>query len=839
MTDSQMIPSAGPEAPAAIPPETPVMTGSNYNEAYTDSGTPRAHWQSILSALSSATERQLKKSQDRVRRMRHVDGATFNLFDDAGTQGVPWELEMIPLPIPAGEWAALEAGLLQRAHLLEVILADIYGPRKLLADGGLPPALVFSNPRFLRPCHGIQPLGNRFLTFYAADIYRASDGGFRVLRDFGGNPEGMGYALENRIVISRVFSERYHQAQIKRLAPFFQTFHRSMTQRTPPGKGDPGIVLLSPGPDSRIYFEHALLSRYMGYPLVESQDLTVRNGRVFLKKLAGLEPVEIIFRHIPDENSDPFALRSDTVTGVAGLLQAARERNIGMVNPVGSGFLETPALPAFLPGLCQSLLGEDLKIPSHPTWWCGTETGRSHVLANLGELQLAAALERPESFSLPPDPVAAIHAAPHAFMASDRVRPSVSPAWNGTGVHSRLTLLRVFVCATEQGFAVMPGGLAITADDVVTLLGGCRERLRSKDIWVLSDRPVEPFSLLSGLQTATEFSRSSDLPSRVADHLLWLGRYMERAESLIRLLRSVFRRISGEARLQDIPELPFLLGLLRKQHYLPQPGKGGSLLPRFRELTAQLTSVLQSPDSTESVSFILKQVREAARNVRDRLSLDSWRAINRLENFADGPMEDPIELLDDTLFALNAFSGFSMESMTRGLGWRFMDMGRRVERAIGLTGLLRNGLPQICRESRNTLEALLEVTQSIMTYRARYRTTFQLAPVLDLLIMDETNPKSLAFQCKQLADHMDKLPRQNDRRFGTHEERMALKMLTSVRLLDLTGLDCRKTEPDSLAVFLETMENQLLEFAQLINAHYLSRVPATPHFALMSDERIP
>jgi len=815
------------------------MTGGSYNEAYTASGTPRPHWQPILSVMNSAAQRQLKRGQDRVRRMRHVDGATFNLFDDAGTRGVPWDLEMVPLPIPPGEWAVLEAGLLQRAHLLEMILADIYGPQRLLADGQLPPALIFSNPRFLRPCHGIQPPGNRFLTFYAADIYRAPDGGFRVLRDFGGNPEGMGYALENRIVISRVFSRLYHKSQIHRLAPFFQTFHRSLTQRTPPGKDDPGVVLLSPGPDCPIYFEHALLSRYMGYPLMESQDLTVRNGRVFLKKLAGLEPVEVIFRHIPDESSDPFALRSSTVTGVAGLLQAARERNIDIVNPIGSGFLETPVLPSFLPTLCQRLQGEDLKLPSHSIWWCGTETGQSQVLANLNTLQLGPALEKPASFAMPADPVAAIQAAPHAFMASEPLLPSISPGWNETGVDSRFTLMRIFVCATQQGFSIMPGGLAITAADVKTLVGGRRELLRSKDIWVLSDQPVEPFSLLGGLQTAAEFSRSSDLPSRVADHLLWLGRYTERAEFLIRLLRSVFRRIAGEARLQDIPELPFLLGLLRKQHYLPQPNGGGPILPRYRELTAQLTDALYSSNSTESVFSILKKVREAARNVRDRLSLDSWRAINRLEDFADGPVEDPIELLDDTLFTLNAFSGLSMESMTRGLGWRFMDMGRRVERAIGLTSLLRNGLPQICSESRSTLEALLEVTHSIMTYRARYRTTFQLAPVLDLLIMDEGNPKSLAFQCRQLADHVDNLPRQSDRRFETREERMTLKMLTSVRLLDLTGLECRNAESQSLAVFLKTMEEQLLEFAQQINAHYLSRVPATPHFALMPDEQTP
>jgi uncharacterized circularly permuted ATP-grasp superfamily protein/uncharacterized alpha-E superfamily protein len=810
-----------------------------YCEAYASANHPRAHWQPLIAKLGAMHPKLLAQRQERVRRMRHEDGATYNPFDDPSGRGTPWALDVIPLPLTAREWAGLEAGLTQRALLLEQILADTYGPQKLLKEGRLAAELVFANPNFLRPCQGIVPTGKRFLTYYAADVYRGVDGRFRVLRDYTANPAGAGYCLENRIVISRIFPELYHKTQIRRLAPFFQTFHRSLVQRASLRQKEPGIVLLSPGPDSRIYFEHALLSRYLGYPLVESQDLTVRNGEVFLKKLAGLEPVAAIFRHMEDFAIDPFALRRETTSGVAGLIQVSREGRVDIVNPIGSGFVETPALAVFLPALCREMTGEGLLLENHPAWWCGSAEGREYVLQNLSDLSVGSAMDPcapPESEAVSAD---TILAEPYAFLAREPLRPSKAPAWEDEGLGTRSTLLRLFACATERGFAVMPGGLAVTAPDIETLTTGSPERQQSKDIWILSDQPVEVVSLMGGLEAAAELRRSSDLPSRVADHLLWLGRYLERAEGLVRLLRSVFRRLSGEAHLDDISELPFLLDLLRAQNTIGASNqKGGRTLP-YRELSKRLEDALYRTDRPESVVAVLKRVQEAARNVRDRLSLDAWRVINRLEGFAESPASDPLELLDDTLFTLSAFSGLAMESMTRGLGWRFMDMGRRVERALNQTGLIRIGLPEVCTESRTALEALLEVSDSIMTYRARYRSAFQLAPVLDLLLMDESNPKSLAFQLGQLSAHVEHLPREGERRFARPEERMVLEMLTGVRLLDLTGLGCRRdgSGHEPLVTFLKSMETRLKEFARQITAHYLSRVTPTSHFLSVSGHR--
>ena len=832
MSDSLLNRSIAPqEKPPSIFDTISVQPGS-YCEPFSTPACPRPHWQSLIDALDERGRATLVSDYERARRMRHEDGATINPFDDLTEQTTSWALDMIPFPISAQEWAGIEAGVIQRASLLEKILADTYGPQELLKNGQIASELIFANPNFLHACHGIRPTGNRFLTFYAVDLYRSSDGQFKVLYDHGTNPAGLGYALENRIVMSRLYSSLYHKTQIRRLAPFFQIFHRALIQRSSLRKDDPGIVLITPGPDSPIYFEHALLSRYLGYPLVEGQDLTVRNGKVFLKKMADLEPVEAIFRHITDHDSDPFALRRATSSGVAGLIQVCREQNIDIVNPIGSGFIETPALQVSLSALCRDLLGEELLLANHQTWWAGDPEGLQYILNHLSKLQISSAMHRKNLFDHSIDLRTAIAASPAKYLGSSPVVPTTVPSWDGKGIAANNSIFRIFACATEHGFTVMPGGLAITASDTAILLKNCPEKQQSKDIWVLSDEPVELFSMMSGLTAIPEFKRTSDLPNRVADNLLWLGRYLERAEGLTRLLRAVFRRLSGEDRPEEVPDLQFLLTILQKKNIIPKPIDGGSAFTL--EVHQHLKNALYRKDRAESIRSILRRVQRTARNVRDRLSVDSIRVVNRMENFRETSNVEPLELLDQTLFTLSSFSGLAMESMTRGLGWSFLDMGRRIERAMNQAILIRIGLPLVCSDSHNTLQALLEVSDSLMTYRGRYRSAFQLAPVLDLLLADEGNPKSLVFQFNQLMAHVDQLPHQEERRFASKEERSVLEMQTALRMLDLSGIDCGKESGDleSLAAFLTTIEIQLKGFAEQVSAHYLIRVPATPHYAM-------
>lgn len=814
--------------------DTSTWCGSSYREAFSSPGVIRSHWHPVISEFQNRGEKTLTADHEKSIRMRYEDGATINPFTGhADQQATPWELDILPLLITTDEWRQLETGLIQRAMLLERIIADIYGDQQLVKSGALPPEIIHANPRFLYPCHGIFPSSNRYLSFYAADVYRNETGGFSVLRDHGESPKGLGYALENRIVMSRLFPELYHRTQIRRLAPFFNGFHRALMLRSSLRKEDPGICLFTSGPDNPLYFEHALLSRYLGYPLVEGQDLTVRNGKIFLKKLAGLEPVEALFRMVDDRESDPFALRRKTSAGVAGLIQVSRENGVDITNPIGGGFIDTPLLCLFLSELCRHIMGEELLLPSHPGWWCKNEDGLQ-MARNIPGAAIIPAFDRKTKYSDEARDELLQHA-PYSLMVTAPLIPSFVPSWQGVSTGSSRTIMRIFLCATENGFIAMPGGLALQAPQAKILADGTPQQQQSKDIWVLADGPVEPFTLLDSFNEIPEFKRSGDLPSRSADNLLWLGRYLERAETLIRLLRPLYLRLSGEDRPEDMVELGFLLNILKARHGLSIDSAEDDSALHYSDVYPLLSKAIDDETNPNSLIAILKNVQNTARNVRDRLSTDSFRILSRLDEAIERKTGDHLDLLDHTLFTLSGFSGMAMESMTRGLGWRFMDMGRRLERGINQADLIRLVLPHVCKDARPMLQALLEVSDSLMTYRARYRSSFQLGPVLDLLLTDETNPKSLAFQLSHIVSHVENLPRPGELKFSSSEEKLSLDMLTSVRLLDLRNVSCeyKSTDDGELTSFLMRMDSLLSEFSQQLSAHYLSRVPATPHYGLL------
>lgn len=832
--------------------------GQSFCEAFVDVQTPREHWQTVLSAIGHLSPEERNQRHAQIKRMRHEHGASFNPFDDPDGNPAPWELDMVPFPIPSGDWELLENGLAQRGVLFNLILEDLYGPQHLLKNRQMAPEMVYPNPQFLRTCHGIAYRNQSFLSYYAADVYRTPEGRWCVLNDRGRNPLGLGYALENRIIISQVFSRLYHQNRILRLAPFFSRFHRLMSRAALTRRDDPNIVILSPGPASPFYFEHAFLSRYLSYPLVESQDLTVRNGSVYLKKLGGLEPVDVILRCLDDAVCDPLSIRNDTELGVAGLTLALRDARVAVVNPPGSGFVDTPALHTILPDLCRHLLGEELILPSCTSWWCGDDASLAYVMEHLETLIVRPALEDDRKqiadgrYLSTQDAETLrnrIREKPYAYVGIEPLQPSTVPAWMNRQVTSQHAVLRSFLCAAENGgYDVMPGGLVRTSANAGSLMTSSAVDQGSKDLWVLSDRPVEPFSLLKELRSIAEFNRGSDLPSRVADNLLWLGRYLERAECLVRLIRSILRRFSGETEWSEMQEIPFLLDILAQNGVIDGEEIPDGRAAEGTQLRKELLAVIFQKDRPESVSFHLARVQSVARNVRDRLSPDSWHILSRLDRsfmrpvgMPKAPISQALEVLDDTLFSLSAFSGLAMESMTRGLGWRFMDMGRRIERGLNQVRLIRSGMHRACYAPHSVLEALLEVADSLMTYRARYRATLQLAPVLDLLVVDEGNPKSLGFQLKMLADHIEHLPRENARRYSAPEERIALQMLTAVRLVDLEHLNCGpdKVEQKETTNLLDDLEDGLNSLAQYITSNYLSRVPQIQHFSTIDGGRTP
>jgi uncharacterized circularly permuted ATP-grasp superfamily protein/uncharacterized alpha-E superfamily protein len=740
-----------------------------FDEMAGSQGNIRPHWQKLVQSLASCGTEGFHARLDQARRMIRDHGVTYNVYDDPQGTDRAWELDPVPLLVSASEWSRVEDGLRQRSRLLNLVLADLYGPQRLLYEGLLPPALVFANYRFLRPCQGIPVQGRTFLHFHAADLARSSDGEWWVLSDRIQSPSGAGYALENRIVLSQVFPEPFRECQVRRLAPFFRTLRDNLRNLAQRNQDNPNIVLLTPGPYNETYFEHAYLARYLGLILVEGGDLTVRSRRVFIKTLAGLQPVDVILRRVDDTFCDPLELRDDSVLGVPGLVEAIRSGNVAVANALGSSLVESSAFLAFLPGLCRHLLGEELILPSVATWWCGQADQRDYVTTHLDSMVVKPAfgerahkpffgetLTRKERANL----IAAIQEHPCEFVGQEHLELSTAPVWINGEFEPRSLVMRGYIAAHEDSISVMPGGLArvsATSEDPVVSM---QNRAGSKDIWVMSDEPVAHVSLLNALGAPIHAPRSAgEVPSRVADHLYWLGRYVERLEDISRLLRCVATRVANNDDPEESAQANALARALVGMDLLP-----GRFLQEvnLKELELEVLQIIYKPDRVGGLREILGRIRGIAAVVRDRFSTDTWSILNRLQvddpaRSLPAPLPGALEVLDKLIVDLGAFSGMEMENMTRGLGWRFLDFGRRLERAVHIAKMLRAALSGGVRNTI-VLEPILEIADSVMTYRRRFFSGAQLSSVLELLLLDESNPRALAFQLAAMSEHAAQLP---------------------------------------------------------------------------------
>ncbi len=752
-------------------PQTPGV----YDEMCSEAGVLRPHWAPFVGSLSALGAEELAQRWKTARQRIRENGVTYNVYGDPLGVDRPWSLDGIPLIIPPSEWEQLEAGLIQRARLLNSILADVYGPQQLLRDGHIPPALVFANPAFWRPCHGVSVPGNTYLHLLAVDLARAPDGQWWVISDRTQTPSGAGYALENRIVVAETFPDFFREFQVERLASFFHSLRDTLLRLSPARRENPRVVLLTPGPYNETYFEHSYLARYLGLTLVQGGDLTVRDDRVFLQTLEGLTPVDVILRRVDTGFCDPIEFRPDSYLGVAGLLEAVRAGNVAVANALGSGLLETSAFMPFLPGLSRLMLGEDLKLPAVATWWCGQRTGTDYVLDNQDFLVIKPAfpskgMEPAFGGKLPDDERVKLRArmlaSPHEFVGQELVNLSTVPVWADHRLTPRRVVLRVFMAAVGDSWIVMPGGLARVSSSIDTPVVSMQRGGGSKDTWVLSSRPVGTFTLRRPRDLPVELNRgeTSDLPSRAADHIFWLGRYAERGEHLARVLRCILTRLTGESGAPESSEWESL----RKLHdCLPPPEADPEVddaqgrLDQWQDFEQEIFSQIFDERRTDSLNGILNRAGRAAAHVRDRLSVDLLRIVSQFAAIARAPGDaawgyvsagEALAVLNHCVGTLSALRGFEMGNMTRGPGWRFLGIGRRIERSIQLVKLFRTIIVPL-RQEGSELEMLLEVADSSMTYRARYFTTLQTAPVLDLIMNDEANPRSLAFQVKDLSKH--------------------------------------------------------------------------------------
>jgi uncharacterized circularly permuted ATP-grasp superfamily protein/uncharacterized alpha-E superfamily protein len=805
------------------------------------------HWQPLMRELEELGREGLERRRLEAQRLLRETGVTFNVHDGLRGAARPWQLDPIPLFIGGDEWQAIEAGLVQRAELLNLVLADIYGPQQLLRQGLLPPELIFSHAGFQRSCVGIPAPGGRPLIMSSSNLARGPDGRMWVLDDRAQAPSGAGYALENRMVMTRVAPALFRDCHVKRLASFFQPLRDRLARLAPQNREDPRVVVLTPGPYSPTYFEHAYLANYLGYALVQGDDLSVRDGRVWLKSVEGLHQVDVILRRLDDAYCDPLELREDSRLGVTGLLQAARLGHVAIANPIGSGVLENPGLMAFLPGISRHLLGEELQLPSVATWWCGQERERKFVLEHLDQLVIKP-IHRTRGYRaiFGAQLTAAEQAAlrerilhrPHLYVGQEMVSFSTAPSLVDGWVEPRHAILRTFLVAGDDGYVAMPGGLTRIAAEEGELVVSSRAGGLSKDAWVLSKEPVRYVSLWRQPERDQVLPlRAEPLPSRTADNLFWAGRYVERAEGTARLLRAVYllKRETRDAN-GEVPK-PYLHSLLRALTHLTGTypgfvGEGAEAL--LQKPRAELHSLLQDPERVGSLSSTLQLFGQAAMSARDHWPAETWRVIDAIkvdwvdDEESPGPGHYRTEdRLDHLILQLVAFSGLSAESMPREAGWMLLDFGRRLERALGMVSLLRATLVPAMDGAlqRQLMETILVICDSLNTFRRRYRSYMHLPTVLELILLDQHHPRSLAYQFDCLQRHIAEQPRGPGAKRLGEDERCILEAYTELRLADAARLS-RLEEGDgfrkALDELLARQTESLWRLSDVITSTYFS-----------------
>ena len=777
-----------------------------------DDGRVREHWGTVSAALGALGPDELHRRQDDVRRLLDADGATYRILSAERAQ--PWKLDAVPLLMSSSEWATIESGVIQRAVLLDLVLRDLYSERKLLHRGIIPPEIVFLHGGFVRACDGIALPDESQLFTYAADLGRNADGEFCVIGDFAQAPSGSGYALENRVVLSRVFPSLYRNAKVHRVAPFFRALRNGLETLGEHRTENPRIVVLSPGPRSETAFEHAYLASYLGYGLVEGEDLVVRNGIVHLRSLGGVEPVDVILRRVDAAYSDPLELKPESRLGVPGLLEACRRGNVVVVNTIGSGAIENPALNAFLPAAARALLGQDLRLPGVTTWWCGNDDDRRYVLDHLHELVVKpiAGTSRNSELVVPTLSRAQrerlrrrIEADPQRWAAHELVQLSTSPTLTRAGLRPRKTLLRTYAVARDGSFEVMAGGLTRVAPDDRSLVISNQTGALSKDTWVLSSEP-ERASLLPDRRepVLAQGAPAGRLSERAAENLYWVGRYAERAEGVVRLLRAVHDRRTEQVLVDEAGQraVEVLLATLAATTYAAPPPAPGDEVDPADAADEELYSLACDAQRPGSLAYAVSRLLVSAEAVRDQLSIDTWQVTSALEHqlltlstTAPGRQDVVQGTLGSVMQALLALHGLAGESMIRDAGWYFMEAGRRIERAHHLLLLLRAALADE-REPETeglVLESMLLAAESIITYRRRYRARTRVDTVLDLLVLDEGNPRSLRYQVDRLDEALGALPVPDDAGRLTTAQRLTLQLSTAVRVAD-TAVLARPTD---------------------------------------------
>jgi uncharacterized circularly permuted ATP-grasp superfamily protein/uncharacterized alpha-E superfamily protein len=789
-------------------------------------GAPRAAWTRFFDAFAAMAPADIEKRFASADRHLREAGVTYRAPGETADR--LWPLSHLPLIIDEIDWQQLSAGIAQRAQLLEMVLRDLYGEGRLVEEGAIPAAAIAGSNEYLRAVCGVKPPGGRYLHLYAADVGRGPDGRWWVLGDRTQAPSGAGHALENRLVLSRAFSNLYKSMNVERVAPFFEAFRESL--RSGADRDEPRIGLLTPGAFSETYFEHATLARYLGFLLVEGDDLAVSGDRIHIRTVAGLKRLDVLLRRVDSNFLDPLELDASSHLGVPGLIDVVRKNGVVVANMPGSGVLEARALLGFLPSLSRRFLGEDLKMPHIATWWCGQKSAREEVLDRLNDFAIEGAYSRSVPGFPGHGPVlagelsqadrdrlkSAIADRGIDYVGQELVRLSTTPVWENGRITPRPFVLRVFAAArADGGWTILPGGFCRIAEQPDARAVSMGDGARSADVWIVSDKEVATSTLLPAADNVRIKRIAGVVPSRAADNLFWLGRYLERAEATLRLIRALGAPTRDPAKGTPTGPATALPSVERIQRLLVT---WGATAQATRANPAKVVAeALQNPEKFGSALSLLKSAQRTATSLRERLSPDAWQVITEMTERLALQVDDDdavVSAAELTLQELASFAGLAQENMNRAAGWRFLEMGRRIERAINTARFARQfGYDEAGDED---LDVLLTLVDCQITYRSRYLVGPALAPVRDLAVLDPYNPRSVAFQVAALNEHIASLPSLKEHGLIERPQRLAVALQAMLTTAEATTLDAKS---------LFSLEQDLLSLADAIGLHYFPHGP--------------
>jgi len=804
----------------------------SYGELIGEDGNIRPHWETFFKSYTELGEEEMNSRYSDTLRLLKENGVTYNIYGDPNGLNRPWKLDNIPFLLSREDWTSIESGLSQRAQLLNLILEDIYGERNLIRQGILPMELIYNHAGFLRPCNKIRQPGKKQLIVYAADIAKSTEGRIWVVNDRTQAPSGSGYALENRTTMTRVIPELFNGLKVRHLSPYFTALRTGLNEIAPNGNLNPRIVILTPGSKNETYFEHSYLSSYLGFTLVQGNDLIVKDNFVWLKTMGGLERVDVILRRVDDIYCDPLELKSDSQLGIPGLLQCVRSENVSLANPLGCSVLENPGLMPFLQQISRYYLNADLILPTIATWWCGQPRELQYVLDNLQSLVIKKIHRNPTgSSSVDGSSLSAgelktfknqIKANPALYVGQEKVEISQSPSLIDGKIIPQKVLFRSFLVSNQDEYVAMAGGLVRSSADAGNFLISSQSGGFSKDAWIISPEPGRVVTVLQETPESITESYHDMLPSHAAENLFWVGRYTERILGTARFMRTVMQFLAEGNKLitenNRQTERSLLEAFTRYSYTLPGfTGEDAEEL--FADPWRELKDVLFSERRPGGIKFNFLQFHKAIHEVRDHWSTDTWRVIRGMEEGLQNGIPlthhghlQMIHALDHLITSVVAFIGLNRESISREQGWIMLDVGRKIEQSLLVITMLRTTMIKKHNEQveYNLQQSVLMSNEGLVNYRYKYRRPLQNLLVIDLLIFDPNNPRSLIYQVVRLKSYLQNLPKTGGEQAHPEYERLVLEANTLLNAVDKTQLSVSVGEEyDNLATFLSGLYNLL------------------------------